>query len=99
MTEIVAYQHPKINTFTRRPGVAQIASYIIFTAQVITYYVCLIPEAAEHFNAMIVMHTAYPVSLAVLIGVTLVASLIDPTDPVVIDYMRHRNENSTYGAK
>lgn len=89
------YQHPTVNTFTRKPAWAQLLSYFVFTAQVVTFYVCLIPEVSDQQTALITMHTVYPVSLAVLIFVTLASSIIDPTDPVVVDCRRHRFLNST----
>lgn len=85
------YRYRTINTFTRKPGIAQLASYLIFSAMVATFYACILPEVANEMIPRITMHVVYPISLAVLIALTLASSIIDPTDSVVIECKRCRS--------
>lgn len=71
------------NTFTMRPSAAQIVSYLLFSLQIITFYV-IIQSRYQSRTLFITMHTLYALSLAAQFITTLVCSLIDPSDELMI---------------
>lgn len=87
--------HP-ITTFTRRPGLPQIASYCVFALETALFYAVVVP-LSEPTAPTIVCALLYSVSLAVLVVSTVVASACDPSDAVM---MSSRNDPiETYTAK
>lgn len=78
----------KNNTFSRRPGVPQIASYLVFTLETILFYLVVLPRLEGSTQA--ILGTLYSMTLLSLVVSTIVASSCDPSDQVMI---QHRNSS------
>lgn len=76
----------KNNTFSKRPGVPQIASYLVFTLETVLFYLVVLPRLEGPAQA--ILGTLYSMTLVSLVVSTLVASSCDPSDRIMI---QHRN--------
>lgn len=83
-------ENKTVNTFTQKPAATQILSYIVVLMEFVVYFSCLFPHL-QSLTAQITLTTLLCGFTLALIGFTLVASVTDPTDPVVRDYRRSRS--------
>ena len=88
MNETKAYTTK--NTFSKSPGCAQIASYIIFLLMVVLFYVSVRPNLHSGQIALTIFFT---ICTAAMVITTLITSYIDPSDQVMIMY---KNDRSKY---
>lgn len=91
-----SYTHRTINSFTQKPGCAQIFSYIVFTCQLVLYYVCVHPALPSPIEQL-AFGIAYPITIGVLVIFTLVSSIIDPSDPTVREYKENKAAGYVFG--
>ena len=82
-------KYETINTFTQRPSVAQIVSYILFTLQITTFY-AIIQQRYSNTVSSIVFHVLFGISILGEIVTTVVTSYVDPSDPFMIEYRNNR---------
>jgi lipopolysaccharide export LptBFGC system permease protein LptF len=75
-------EHKIINTFTQIPVATQILSYIIVVMELVLYFACVFPRL-ESLGACITLTVVLCALTVTVITFTLVASLTDPTDPVI----------------
>lgn len=77
----------KITTFTKRPGLPQIASYIVFALETVLFYSVILPKLNE--TSQIILGIVYTLTLIILVASTLVSSSADPSDRVMVQYRNH----------
>lgn len=73
------------NTFTRTPCANQIISYLVILAENISFWL-LIQANYSSSIFRVAMIVLFAVSTVLLIIFTLMASVSDPSDPIMIDY-------------
>lgn len=78
------------NTFSKRPGLPQVASYIVFTLEVVLFYAVVLPALAN--RPQIALGLLYTATLLLLVVATVVASKVDPSDQIMILYRNHPRE-------
>lgn len=81
----------KNNSFTKTPGVAQIASYTVFLLETVLFYVAVLPHL-ESLSVKVTLGILYSISLLILIVFTLLSSLNDPSDTAMIVYRNNREK-------
>ena len=81
-----------VNTFTRRPYPTQIISYIIIIAIHLSFWLCIQPYLADAITK-IIMICLFSLSSLLLIIFSLATSVIDPSDPIMIQY---KNSQSNF---
>ena len=77
--------YEKSTTFTRKPGVPQIASYIVFALETVLFYAVVLPRLNP--SEKITLGIFYTITLLGLVISTIVASSCDPSDRVMIKYL------------
>jgi hypothetical protein len=80
--------YQKNTTFTKRPGVPQVGSYLIFALETILFYLVVLPRLEGSSQA--ILGTLYSMTLLSLVVSTIVASACDPSDQVMV---QHRNSS------
>ncbi len=72
--------HPyhKNNTFSKSPGVAQIASYIVFITETVLFYAAILPHL--HPSAQTTLALLFSLSLIAMAITTIISSAVDPSD-------------------
>ena len=78
------------NTFSKRPGLPQVASYIVFALEVVLFYAVVLPALAN--RPQIALGLLYTATLLLLVIATVVASKVDPSDQVMILYRNRPQE-------
>lgn len=78
------------NTFSKRPGLPQVASYVVFALEVVLFYAVVLPALTS--GPQIALGFLYTATLLLLIAATVVASKVDPSDQVMILYRNHPRE-------
>ena len=78
------------NTFSKRPGLPQVASYIVFALEVVLFYAVVLPALAN--RPQIALGVLYTATLLLLVVATVVASKVDPSDQIMILYRNHPRE-------
>lgn len=78
-----------INTFCQSPSVAQIAAYVIFALQVLTFYI-VVHRRIHSPTSLLVLHVLYAISTTGQVIFTLASSAIDPSDQIMIKYRNNR---------
>lgn len=73
-----------VNTFSRTPSPAQIASYIVIALQSVIFYV-MVRASMINPVAEIVFTVLYSVSLLATIISAVICSYIDPSDSIMIE--------------
>jgi hypothetical protein len=81
----------KNNTFTKTPGIPQIASYAVFLLETVLYYVVVLPHL-ESLSSKVTLSTLYSISLVLLIVFAVLSSLNDPSDTAMIMYRNGREK-------
>ena len=76
-------KYETINTFTQRPSIAQIVSYILFILQITTFY-AIIQQRYANIISSIVFHVLFGISILGEIITTVITSYIDPSDSFMI---------------
>ena len=76
-------KYETINTFTQRPSIAQIVSYILFILQITTFY-AIIQQRYASIISSIVFHVLFGISILGEIITTVITSYIDPSDSFMI---------------
>lgn len=82
----------KNNSFTKTPGIPQIASYAVFLLETVLYYVVVLPHL-ESLPSKVTLGILYSIFLLLLIVFTVLSSLNDPSDSAMIMY---RNDREKY---
>lgn len=78
------------NTFSKRPGLPQVASYIVFALEVVLFYAVVLPALAN--RPQIALGILYTATLLLLVVATIIASKVDPSDQIMILYRNHPRE-------
>lgn len=76
-------EYKVINSFTRKPSLAQIVSYIVITLQTCIFYVMVRPNI-DNFTAKTILTVLFTISLFVCVLSSFFCSYIDPSDTVMI---------------
>ena len=71
--------HP-VNTFSRRPSLQQVFSYMAITLQTLVFYLVVYPNIPHSLASTLL----YSVSLVAVVVSTFISSYIDPSDPHLI---------------
>ncbi len=79
----------KINSFTQKPSIAQITSYIMIPLDIVVFYSCVIPNLSDSLTMIVLASVFGAITLALVIS-TLVCSIHDPTDSIVNEYREVR---------
>jgi uncharacterized membrane protein len=74
----------KNNSFSKKPGLAQIASYVVFLLETILFYTVVLTRLRA--SAKISFGVCYTASLLMLVISAIVTSLADPADQMMICY-------------
>lgn len=82
--------YEKNNTFSKRPGLPQVASYIVFALETVLFYSVVMP-ALEH-KQQVALGVVYSGTLMLLVVATIIASKVDPSDQVMILFRNHPRE-------
>lgn len=82
--------YDKVASFTKKPGIAQIASYAVFTFEVALFFIVVLPNLST--NSQIALGVLYSLSLLALIVTAGTCSVVDPSDKVMILYRNDRSE-------
>lgn len=82
MSEVMPYS--KNNSFSKKPGLAQIASYAVFLMETILFYMVVLPRLQG--SSKIAFGISYSLSLLMLVVSAVVTSLADPADLIMICY-------------
>ena len=82
-------QYEKITSFTQRPSVPQIVSYILFLLQVITFYTLIQSNYSQEISRTL-FHILFAISISGEIIFTIITSCIDPSDTYMIEYKNDR---------
>ncbi len=77
----------KISTFTKRPGIPQVASYVVFVLETVLFYTVILPRL--NHAPQIFFGILYSGTLVVLVVSTLISSSVDPSDRVMVQYRNH----------
>ena len=77
-------KYEKINTFTRTPSFAQISAYVIVGLDIIVYYVMVQTKFMDE-TTRIVMNVLFSCSIISMLIPTILCSIIDPSDSIMID--------------
>lgn len=80
-----------VNTFSRRPCINQIISYIIIIFDNITFWL-LIQTNYENQPCRFTMITLFSCSVIIMLLLGCLTSIYDPSDPIMTEY---RNGNTT----
>lgn len=78
------------NTFSKRPGLPQVTSYIVFALEVVLFYAVVLPALTN--GPQIALGLLYTATLLLLVVATVVASKVDPSDQVMVLYRNHPQE-------
>ena len=81
-------KYKAINTFSQTPSITQIASYIIFLAQVLIFSIIIQAHITQQ-TTRISMIIIYSIVTFIQIVITFLTSLSDPSDSFMI---RYRND-------
>ena len=76
-------------SFSKTPGIPQLASYVVFLTQTILYYAVVLPRL-QGTTAQALLGTFYSLSLLALVVSALVSSLTDPADTAMVHYRNQR---------
>ena len=76
-----------ITTCNKQPALAQIVSHLIFTLETIAFFSVVLPHLEDPSKA--VLTVLYCVSLVVIVVFTLICSVSDPSDEVMVFYRNH----------
>ena len=76
--------YQKINTFSRTPSPAQIASYVVIAIETAFFYAFVQPNFTSS-TPQIIFITLYSLSVVALIITTVICSCVDPSDNVMIE--------------
>jgi hypothetical protein len=68
----------KNTTFTKTPGLPQMASYLVFLTEVILFYGFVLPNLRAPAQAA--LGVLYSISLLALVIASLASSVVDPSD-------------------
>ena len=75
-----------LNTFSRKPCITQIVSYLIIILINISFWGCLQP----HYQGQIIrflMMASISSTLIMLIIIGIITSYLDPSDPIIHEYI------------
>lgn len=89
MSEAKPYE--KIAAFTKSPGVAQIASYVVFVLEVGLFYAVILPNLES--SSQIALGILFSLTLVPLVISGSICSVVDPSDQAMILY---RNDREKY---
>lgn len=82
--------YEKNTSFTKRPGVPQIGSYIVFLLETVLFYSIVLPKLQG--TAQPVLGVLYSLSLIGLVACTIACSICDPSDRIMIQYRNGSRE-------
>ena len=74
----------KNNSFSKKPGLAQIASYTVFLLETVLFYSVVLPRLRT--STQISFGICYSASLVMLVVSAVVTSLADPADLMMVCY-------------
>lgn len=74
----------KNNSFSKKPGLAQIASYVVFLLETVLFYSVVLPKLRT--STQIFFGICYSASLLMLVISAIVTSLADPADLMMVCY-------------
>lgn len=80
-------QYETINSFTRRPVVTQIAAYLVFIGEALTFFICMYINF-RNTSTQIGILVFYIVTALIQVIVSIMASYIDPSDNIMIEYRK-----------
>ena len=83
-------RYKTVNTFTRKPYPTQIVSYLIIIAMHPSFWLCIQPYIANTITKTL-MIALFSLSSLLLIIFSLATSLIDPSDPIMIQYKNNQS--------
>lgn len=78
-------KYETINSFTRRPVVTQIAAYLVFLGETLTFFICMYINF-RNTTRQITILVLYIVTAIIQVIVSLMTSYIDPSDNIMIEY-------------
>lgn len=77
--------YERVHTFSRRPVFAQIISYGVFIAEVVTFFLCLYMNYKSSRSQTIIL-IIYIITLIIQVITVIQVSYIDPSDDLMIEY-------------
>lgn len=78
-------QYETINSFTRRPVITQIAAYLVFIGEALTFFICMYLNFTDSTKQIVIL-VLYIVTVIIEVVVSVMASYIDPSDNIMIEY-------------
>lgn len=78
-------KYTKTNTFSRRPSLPQVITYLLFTAEIVFFY-ALIQNNLVDRGRRIGTIVAFSLVTFIEIGVAFVVSLSDPSDELMVRF-------------
>jgi hypothetical protein len=89
MSETKPYE--KVAAFTKSPGVAQIASYVVLVLEVVLFYAVILPNLES--SSQIALGILFSLTLLLLVISGSICSVVDPSDQAMVLY---RNDREKY---
>lgn len=89
-------EYKTINTFTRKPSLSQIASYIIIAFEVVVFYLMIVTSFEDHITRVICI-AVFSSTLVIMFGSTLYCSITDPSDENVVQSKNRKKTRITSG--
>lgn len=86
-------KYDTINSFTRKPVLTQIVAYLVFIGEALTFFICMYVNF-RNTSLQILIFVLYIMTAFIQIIVSLMASYIDPSDNIMIEY--RNNEKNRY---
>lgn len=80
--------YAKVASFTKAPGIAQVASYITFTLEVVLFYSVILPNL--NYISQISLGILFSLSLLCLVCSACICSSVDPADTAMVLYRNDR---------
>ena len=74
-----------VNTFSRRPVIAQIVAYLVFIGEMLTFFICMYVNYKSTPRQIAIL-VCYLTTVVAQIIITLRVSCIDPSDDIMISY-------------
>ena len=78
-------KYETINSFTRRPVVTQIAAYLVFIGEALTFFICMYVNFTNTTRQITIL-VLYILTVIIQVIVSLMTSYIDPSDNIMIEY-------------
>lgn len=78
-------EYETINTFNRRPVLPQIAAYLVFIGEALTFFICMYLNFSNTTKQITIL-ILYIVTAIAQVVVTLWTSCKDPSDSIMMSY-------------